>query len=123
MNNNLIEYKKHSIIQKIIDFFKNRFYKKQQKNMNNSNMVITKEYDNSDVINKNLESIKQNQKKQFLELYEKAKKDEIDLYSLDEETLRKLCLLIQEELKIVQKSNIIKKKKLKEIEEKIKNYQ
>ncbi len=42
-------------------------------------------------------------KKEFLELYEKAKKDKVDLNSLPPETLKKMCILLEEEIKIKQK--------------------
>ena len=60
-------------------------------------------------------------KKEFLELYEKAKNNEIDLLSLDAETLRKLCKLLEQEIKIVEKATLDKKQRIKQIQAKLNN--
>ena len=124
MKNNLIEYKKPNLIRRLIVFLKNQFYKKRHKNKNvliEDTIKETSNYnvknDNSEV--KSKEKTNEQQKRQFLDLYERAKDNIIDLNSLDEETLRKLCILIQEEIKIVKKTNIEKRKQIKEFEEKI----
>lgn len=51
-------------------------------------------------------------KKEFLKLYEKAKKDKIDLHTLPEETLKKMCTLLEEEIKMKQRDVEILKAKL-----------
>lgn len=51
----------------------------------------------------------------FLELYKKAQNDEIDLYSLDEKTLKMIYKLMQEEIMIVDKAIIEKKEKLRNL--------
>ena len=40
------------------------------------------------------------EKKDFLELYNNAKKGNIDLLSLPPETLKKMCTLLEEEIKM-----------------------
>lgn len=58
----------------------------------------------------------QNENKyKFLELYKKAQNDEIDLYSLDEKTLKMIYKLMQEEIMIVDKAIIEKKEKLRNL--------
>lgn len=47
-------------------------------------------------------------KKDFLELYDKSKKGNVDLYSLPTETVKMMCMLLEEEIKI-------KKRKIKMI--------
>ena len=47
----------------------------------------------------NTENFKIN-KKEFLELYEKAKNDEIDLNTIPPEILKNMCKLLEEEVKI-----------------------
>lgn len=48
-------------------------------------------------------------KKEFLELYDNSKKGKVDLLSLPPETLKKMCLLLEEEIKM--KESYIKKLK------------
>ena len=50
-------------------------------------------------MNNNTENFKINKKK-FLELYEKAKNEKVDLHTLPTETLKKMCTLLEEEVKI-----------------------
>ena len=50
-------------------------------------------------MNNNL-SIYYIKKKNFLELYEKAKNGKVDLYTLTPEILKKMCNLLEEEIKI-----------------------
>ena len=60
-------------------------------------------------------------KKNFFEEYEKAKNDEIDLYSLDEDKLIMIYKLMQEEIKLVDESINNKCKKIEEIKAKKNN--
>ena len=49
-------------------------------------------------------------KKDFLELYDKSKKGNVDLYSLPTETVKMMCMLLEEEIKIKKrKIEMIKK--------------
>ena len=50
-------------------------------------------------MNNNTENFKINKKK-FLELYEKAKNNEIDLNTIPPEILKNMCKLLEEEVKI-----------------------
>lgn len=59
----------------------------------------------------NTENFEMN-KKEFLKLYEKAKKNQIDLHTLPEETLKKMCTLLEEEIKMKQRDVEILKAKL-----------
>ena len=42
-------------------------------------------------------------KKEFLELYEEAKKGKVDLYQLPVEKIEMMCTLLEEEIKILKK--------------------
>ena len=53
------------------------------------------------------------EKKDFLELYENAKRGKIDLYQLPKATLEKICALLEEEIKIKEKDIEIIKTKIK----------
>lgn len=59
----------------------------------------------------NIENFETN-KNNFLELYEKFKKGEVDSDSISTETLKKICVLLEEEIKIVKKDIEIKKAEL-----------
>lgn len=49
--------------------------------------------------------IKKIKKKEFLELYENSKNGKVDLLSIPPETLKKMCILLEEEIKIVKRKN------------------
>ncbi len=53
-----------------------------------------------------------NQKKEFMEIYEKVMKDEIDIQILPLETIDKISILLKEEIKI-------KKEYIKRLKEKL----
>ncbi len=59
----------------------------------------------------NIENFETN-KNNFFELYEKFKKGEVDSDSISTETLKKICVLLEEEIKIVKKDIEIKKAEL-----------
>lgn len=59
----------------------------------------------------NIENFETN-KNNFFELYEKFKKGEVDSDSISTETLKKICVLLEEEIKIVEKDIEIKKAEL-----------
>ena len=42
-------------------------------------------------------------KKEFLELYEEAKKGEVDVYKLPPKTLEMMCTLLEEEIKLIKR--------------------
>lgn len=103
--NQLIECKEN-IFTKIKNYFKRNFFKKDN-------------YKHVDYVSQNVQETKQDNiesyeinKKDFLELYEKSKKGEVDLLSLAPETLKKMCALLEEEIKIKERNNEIKRVKL-----------
>ncbi len=51
-------------------------------------------------------------KKEFLELYEKAKKGEVDVYQLPNDVLEKMYILLEEEIRIKERDIEILKEKL-----------
>ena len=64
----------------------------------------------------NIQSIKyNNEKEEFFNIYQKSKIDAIDLYSLDQETLEKMCEIIQEEINIKKKILENKKNKIRKM--------
>ena len=64
----------------------------------------------------NIQSIKyNNEKEKFFDIYQKSKIDAIDLYSLDQETLEKMCEIIQEEINIKKKILENKKNKIRKM--------
>ena len=129
MNEKMLIKEKQGIMHKIINFFRSVFFKKKQKNMENyeDSKKPTQEVNESNIssIQKESESYTSSNdkldKKEFLELYEKAKNNEIDLLSLDAETLRKLCKLLEQEIKIVEKATLDKKQRIKQIQAKLNN--
>ena len=44
-------------------------------------------------------------KKEFFELYENAKRGKVDLYQLQTEILEMMCILLEEEIKMIRKEN------------------
>lgn len=52
-------------------------------------------------------------KKDFMEIYEKVMKDEIDLHTLSAETINKISILLKEDIKIKERYVEILKAKLK----------
>ena len=104
-NNQLIE-RKENIFKKIKNFFKGFFFKKE-------------EYNYTNPVSQNIEKVKNpdidkyaTDKKEFLELYENSKKGEVDLLSLSPDTLKKMCALLEEEIKMKERNNEIKRAKL-----------
>lgn len=63
---------------------------------------------------KHIEDYKDN-KKVFFELYEKSKNGEVDLLSLSPDLLKKMCLLLEEEINFKQKQNERKRDKLNKL--------
>lgn len=57
-------------------------------------------------------------KQEFLELYENSKKGNVDLLTLPPETLKEMCKLLEEELKIKEKYVESLKAKLDELAKK-----
>ena len=51
-------------------------------------------------------------KKNFMEIYEKVMKDEIDLHTLSAETINKISILLKEDIKIKERYVEILKSKL-----------
>ena len=101
MNNNQIVKYKEGIFSKIKNFFKNLFVKKQ--------LAIP-------VQNKLIENNKNNyvdNKRNFMDLYEKTKKGDIDLFSIAPEKLEKMCKLLEEEIKIKERNLQEKRNSLK----------
>jgi hypothetical protein len=56
-------------------------------------------------------------KEKFFQTYNQAKQDDFDVFSIDKETLSKICDMMEEELKIKQKILEEKKLELKKISE------
>lgn len=118
MNNQLIK-KENGVFEKIINFFKKLFYKTENKeklvpepiSINTQKEI---KYDLNE---------EKTDKEEFMSLYEKAKNEEIDLYSLDEKTLERMCKLLEEEIKITKNAIEQKKQKIMEIEQQILKYQ
>ncbi len=103
-NNQLIEHKEN-IFTKIKNFFSKLSYKKEENNIN----PVSQNIEESKETNiKNYET----EKKEFLKLYEDSKKGKVDLLSLSPETLKKMCTLLEEEIKIKEKNNEVKRAKL-----------
>ena len=107
MSNNQLIKRKENIFTKIKNFFNGLFLKKEEYNYTNS-------------IAQNIEEVKkpdideyETDKKEFLELYENSKKGEVDLLSLSPEKLKKMCELLEEEIKMKERNNEIKRAKLK----------
>ena len=106
MNNKQLIESKENIFTKIRNFFKKLFFKEEK-------------YNNIDSVSQNIQETKndnienyETDKKDFLELYEKSKKGEVDLLSLSPDTLKKMCALLEEEIKIKERNNEIKRAKL-----------
>lgn len=110
MSNKELIIVKENVFTKIVKFFKRLF----KKNRNAIEVDI--------VNNENIEKIKEEKiqkyeedKKHFLQLYDQVKKGEVDLLSLEQEQLKRICVLLEEEIKI--EDSIIEKTK-----EKLKKY-
>lgn len=120
MNEKMLIKEKQGIMHKIINFFRSVFFKKKQKNMENyeDSKKPTQEVNESNIssIQKESESYTSSNdkldKKEFLELYENSKKGEVDLLSLSPDTLKKMCALLEEEIKMKERNNEIKRAKL-----------
>ena len=105
MNNQLVECKEN-IFTKIKNFFKGLFFRKEDKK------YISQTSPNINGTEKNGMREDKIDKRSFLELYEKSKKGEVDLFSLSPEKLEKMCELLEEEIKIKRRNNEIKRAKL-----------
>ena len=108
MNNNQLIERKENIFTKIKKFFKNLLFKKEENKLINTATQSIEKTKVKKSVSENYET----DKKDFLELYEKSKKGEIDLLSLPPETLKKMCSLLEEEIKIKEKNNELKRAKL-----------
>lgn len=108
MNNNQLIERKENIFAKIKNFFKNLFFKKNKNEVFNTVTQNIEETREPKSTSKKYET----DKKEFFELYENSKKGEIDLLSLPPETLKKMCALLEEEIKLKEKSNELKREKL-----------
>ena len=106
MRNDQLIVHKENIFTKIKKFFKGLFFKKEEPN------YIESASQNKEEIKKIDTEQYEIDKKEFLELYENSKKGEVDLLSLSPETLKKMCTLIEEEIRIKEKNNEIKRAKL-----------
>ena len=105
MNNKLIE-RKENIFTKIRNFFKGLFYKKEK--FNDANLASQ----NIEEIEKTDTEKYETDKREFLDLYENAKQGKVDMLSLSSDTLEKMCELLEEEIKIKERNNEIKRAKL-----------
>ena len=105
MNNNQLIERKENIFTKIKNFFRGLFSKKKEYNCTNSIAQNIQETEPN-----NIEKVKvmENSRR----LYEKSKKGEVDLLSLSPDTLKKMCALLEEEIKMKEKNNEIKREKL-----------
>lgn len=108
MNNNQLIERKENIFAKMKNFFKNLFFKKNKSEVFDTVTQNIKEAREPKSTSKKYET----DKKEFFELYENSKKGEIDLLSLPPETLKKMCALLEEEIKMKEKSNELKREKL-----------
>ena len=106
MNNNQLIERKENIFTKIKNFFRGLFSKKKEYNCTNSIAQNIQETEPN-----NIEQY-ETDKKEFLEIYEKSKKGEVDLLSLSPDALKKMCALLEEEIKMKEKNNEIKREKL-----------
>lgn len=83
----------NSIFTKIKNFFRNIFNK--QKRLTAAEVIeTTKEVTQDAPMSLN--------KEQFLSLYEKLKKGDVDIFSIDPDEVEKMCMLLDEEIKIKQ---------------------
>lgn len=105
-NNQLIKYKE-SVFSKIKNLFKNLFIKKQVVIPVQNELIET-----SKINHKNNKNNYEDNKKNFMDLYEKTKKGDIDLFSIDPEKLEKMCKLLEEEIKIKERNLQEKKNRL-----------
>ena len=102
-NKQLIEYKEN-IFTKIKNFFKNIFRKKQVNSNIEKTAIIPEE------IKKENYKI---DKKEFMDIYEKSKTGDIDLFTIPVDKLEKMCILLEEEIKIKERNLDEKRNKLK----------
>ena len=117
MNHKLPIEQKQGFLQKVIIFFKKLFYKNNYKKLEKSENFKMNIHERSiNVVPK------ETSKKEFFDLYEKAKNGEVDLYDIDKNDLMRMCKMIEEEIKIVDREIIETRKKNKEIKEKIESY-
>lgn len=108
MNNNQLIERKESIFTKIKNFFLRKFGSKNKSA--NENIVVQ----NVTETKENNVKTYEDDKKEFLQLYEDSKNGKIDLLSLSPEILEKMCILLEEEIKIKEKNNDMKRAKLSE---------
>ena len=117
MNHNLPTEQKQSFLHKVIIFFKKIFFEKYNKKLEKSkNIQIDINETSSNTVQKEMS------KKEFFDLYEKAKDGEVDLYDIDNENLMKMCKIIEEEIRIVDREILDTRGKIKEIKYKIESY-
>lgn len=100
MNNNQLMEVKNNIFTKIKNFFKKIFTEKKQL---------------PDEITKNSAE----NKREFFEQYNKIKKGEIDIFSIDPDEVEKMCIILEEENKIQEQQLSAKLNQLAEINKKL----
>ena len=94
----LIKYKK-SFFSKIKEKFISFFRKKNNNYMDSNKKEISENILNKSTFIQN--QVKEStEKEKFMNLYNKVKKGEIDTESLDEETLHKIIVLLNEEIEL-----------------------
>ena len=92
--------KTNNIVSKIKKIFQNIFNTQKK-------FPIVKEAEDSQE-----ENLEVTDKKQFLEVYEKLKKGEVDILSMEPDKSEKMCILLEEEIKLKEK---LLEKKLSQI--------
>ena len=103
--------KNNNIFSKIKNFFKNLF--------NNKKKLPTAEYiESKENIVEDNESTKLN-KEQFLDLYERLKQGDVDIFTIDPDEVEKMCMLLEEEIKLKEKQLDGKLSKIAELDESI----
>lgn len=112
--------KENNIFNKIINFFKNIF--RNQKKLPPVSNVENNSQEKSNIspIQTTQNSVEKADKKQFLDMYEKVKKGEVDILSIDPDETEKICMLLEEEIKLKEKLLDKKMSQISEIEENIK---
>ena len=107
MENNQLTKKEDNLLKKFQNYFKNLLYNfKNKKNKIYSNENKIKVCDTEE-----RKTIKN--KTEFMVLYNRMKKGEVLISSIDEECLNKMCKLMEEEIKLTQEQIEIYKSQLK----------
>ena len=103
---------KDNIFTKIMNFFKRIF--------NNQDKLLQSGKSEETTLNKTQTESEKLDKKEFFEIYEKLKKGDVDILSMDPDKSEKMCKLLEEEIKLKEKLLDSKLSKANEIDEKIK---